>query len=75
MGNAIIDANGEPVYIEDKDKEQLEADRIYLLFDLYTNNKAEPEFSNCYWAFPEGKFSTKPRTEKLSVLMRNVKRR
>lgn len=75
FGNTITDANGEPVFIEDNDKEKLEANRIYLLFDLYTSNKAEPEFSNCYWVFPEGKFNTKPRTEKLSVLMRSVKRR
>lgn len=57
------------------DKEKVEADRVYLLFDLCVENKAEVEFNNYYWIFPKGKYTTRLRIEKLSTLMQSVRKR
>lgn len=74
-GRNILDNEGNPILVEDVDKEKVEADRVYLLFDLCVENKAEVEFNNYYWIFPKGKYTTRLRIEKLSTLMQSVRKR
>lgn len=77
MKSHIVD--GMQYYERDEVTENQERDRIYLVFDLYKDNKAEKEFLNYTWRLQDlipnhGKFLHFPITMKLSDLMSKARR-
>ena len=69
---------GYPQYLKkdgtiDTEKEQKEADRIYLVFELFKNNSAEKELQEYVWdmnrVLPSQKMKSLPYAEKLVQLI------
>ena len=72
----VKNEDGEDVLVVDDVKEQNEAGKIYLVYELYKNNSAEKEFERYIWdvskVLPKNLWG-KPTTMKLTDLIRKAK--
>ena len=72
----VKNEDGEDVFVVDDVKEQNEAGKIYLVYELYKSNSAEKEFERYIWDVSKVSSNHswgKPTTMKLTDLIRKAK--